>query len=971
MDHIVVRGAREHNLKNINVDIPRNRFVVITGLSGSGKSTLAFDTIYAEGQRRYVESLSAYARQFLGQMDKPDVDSIEGLSPAISIEQRSLSHNPRSTVGTVTEIYDYLRVLYARIGTPHCPVCGRELISQGVDQMVDQILSLEKGTRIMIMSPVIRGDKGEFKKELLQWRKKGYTRAKIDGKTVELQDDIKLDKNKKHRISIIIDRIAVDESMHSRIADSVETALSLADGIVEVDMVDKDRGSSPLEAQTIVKGDKNTIHDSAKNEADHRHKLLTGFTMSRKFACTECGTNLPELAPRIFSFNSPYGACDSCDGIGYHVDFTPELVVPDRTLSIKQGAISPWRRRNGFFFNEMLDSLEREFGIDLDVPFNELPEWQKGVILYGTRDMEGQPYARYAKRYDYSFEGVIPHLKRKYQEEDDPFIVSELEKYLHYKTCSVCNGARLKKESLSVTINGKNIYEFTCMTIEQSYRFIKNLSLSEKHKIIAERLLKEIDNRIGFMFDVGLDYISLDRMASTLSGGEYQRIRLATQIGSGLVGVLYILDEPTIGLHQKDNQKLINTLLRLRNLGNTVIVVEHDPETIMSSDHVIDMGPGAGHKGGEVVAEGTPAQIMDNSASLTGRYLSGRLSIPVPQKRRPAGYSFLKIYGADTNNLKHIDVSFPAGVFTCVTGVSGSGKSSLVVDTLYNVLYQKLYGPTGITVRYKKIEGVQLVDKVIQIDQSPIGRTPRSNAVTYTGVFEPIRDLFTQTPEARARGYAKGRFSFNVRGGRCETCDGQGFLQIEMHFLPDIYVQCDGCKGKRYNRETLEVYYKGRNIADVLDMSVEEALGFFSNIPAIKDKLQTLYDVGLDYLKLGQSATTLSGGEAQRVKLAKELSRRSTGRTVYILDEPTTGLHFDDVKKLLNVLNRLVNEGNTVIVIEHNLDVIKSADHIIDLGPDGGEKGGYVVATGTPEEIAGTAASYTGEYLKKVLNHRD
>ncbi|MCL4557059.1 MAG: excinuclease ABC subunit UvrA [Deltaproteobacteria bacterium] len=965
MNYITVRGAREHNLKGIDVDIPRNKLVVITGLSGSGKSTLAFDTIYAEGQRRYVESLSAYARQFLGQMDKPDVDSIEGLSPAISIEQRTLSHNPRSTVGTVTEIYDYLRVLYARIGTPHCPVCGRELASQGVDQMVDRILSLDRGTRLMIMAPVVRGDKGEFKKELLQWRKNGYTRAKVDDTIVELQDDIRLDKNKKHRISVIIDRITVGEGMHSRVADSVETALAIADGIVEVGLVDGE--TVPLEVRAAAGADRGASARGTEGGAERGHMPRAGFTMSQRFACPDCGTSLPELAPRIFSFNSPYGACENCDGIGHLVDFTPELIVPDGTLSVRKGAVAPWRRRSSFYLQDMLDSLENEFGIDLDVPFGQLPEWQRYVILYGTKDIEKQPFASHVKRHHYPFPGVIPYLQRKYREEDDPFIVSEIQKYLHYRVCTVCSGARLKKESLSVTINGKNIHEFTRMTIEQAYGFIKGIPLTGKQRLIAERLLKEIESRIEFMFNVGLDYISLDRMAGTLSGGEYQRIRLATQVGSGLVGVLYILDEPTIGLHQRDNRKLINTLFRLRDIGNTVIVVEHDPDTILSSDYVIDMGPGAGHKGGEVVAEGTPAQIMENGASLTGRYLSGGLSIPVPHRRRQTDRGLIRLYGASTNNLRNIDVSFPVGVFTCVTGVSGSGKSSLVVDTLYNVLYQKLNGPTGMTVHYRKIEGVELVDKVIQIDQSPIGRTPRSNAVTYTGVFDQIREVFSQTQEARARGYTKGRFSFNLKGGRCDVCEGQGMSQIEMHFLPDIYVQCDGCKGRRYNRETLEVYYKGKNISDVLGMSVEEALEFFKNIPAIKDKLGTLYDVGLDYLKLGQSATTLSGGEAQRIKLSKELGRRSTGKTVYILDEPTTGLHFDDIKKLLNVLSRLVEEGNTVVVIEHNLDVIKSADFVIDLGPEGGEKGGGVVATGTPEEIAGIQSSYTGEYLKAVL----
>ncbi|MCL4479490.1 MAG: excinuclease ABC subunit UvrA [Deltaproteobacteria bacterium] len=936
MDRIIVRGAREHNLQNIDVEIPRDRFVVITGVSGSGKSTLAFDTIYAEGQRRYVESLSSYARQFLGQMNKSDVDSIEGLSPAISIEQRSLSHNPRSTVGTITEIYDYLRVLYARIGIPHCPQCGKELVSQSVDQMVDQILSLEKGTRILIMSPVVRGDKGEFKKELIQWRKAGYTKAKIDEKIVEIQDEVHLDKNKKHKISIVVDRIAIDEQMRSRIADSIEVGTSLANGIIEIELIDKN--------QILI--------------------------MSQRFACVDCGINLSELAPRIFSFNSPYGACPHCDGIGYLVDFTPDLIVPDKTLSINQGVIVPWRRRTGFYFREMLHTLHDQLDIDLDIPFQDLPEVVRHIILYGTNAIEEPPQSKKYKKYTYTFEGVIPYLKRKYNEEDDPFILSELEKYLQYKTCPVCNGARLKKESLAVTVGGKNIYEFTQMSVEQASGFINKLALNQKQAIISERLIKEINSRIQFMYDVGLDYISLDRMASTLSGGEYQRIKLATQVGSGLVGVLYILDEPTIGLHQRDNRKLINTLLKMRDLGNTVIVVEHDPDTIVSADYVIDMGPGAGHKGGRIVAKGTPEEIMDNDASLTGKYLSGKCSIVIPQKRRPINRGYIKIYDAHINNLKHIDIAFPIGVFTCVTGVSGSGKSSLVVDTLYNVLYQKLYNPTGVTVKYRKIEGVELVDKVIQIDQSPIGRTPRSNAVTYTGVFDHIRDIFAQTVEARARGYEKGRFSFNLKGGRCEVCEGQGVIKIEMHFLPDLYIQCDACKGKRYNRETLEVYYKGKSIAGILDMSIEEAIEFFANIATIKEKLQTLYEVGLDYLKLGQPATTLSGGEAQRIKLAKELSKRSTGKTIYILDEPTTGLHFEDVKKLLNVLNRLVDEGNTVIVIEHNLDVIKSADYIVDLGPEGGEKGGYIVAKGTPEQIIQIDTSYTGEYLKPILVHK-
>ncbi len=968
MNYITVRGAREHNLKDIDIDIPRNRLVVITGLSGSGKSTLAFDTIYAEGQRRYVESLSAYARQFLGQMDKPDVDSIEGLSPAISIEQRTLSHNPRSTVGTVTEIYDYLRVLYARIGTPHCPTCGRELALQGVDQMVDRILSLARGTRLMIMAPVVRGEKGEFKKELIQWRKGGYTRAKIDDRVVELLDDIHLDKNRKHRISIIIDRIAIGQGMHARVADSVETALAVADGLVEVEIVEGDSVPTRPGGDTVG-GSGAPARDSGE-KTDRGPLSGAGFTMSQRFACPDCGTSLPELAPRIFSFNSPYGACENCDGIGHLVDFTPELIVPDNTLSIRQGAVAPWRKRTSFYFQEMLDSLEREFGIDLEAPFSDLPEWQRYVILYGTADLEKHPFAKnrtYKAYKSYTFVGVIPYLKRKFNEEDDPFLVAELQKYLHYEVCPACNGARLKKESLSVTISGKNIHEFTRMTIEQAYSFIRAIPLADRQRLIAERLLREIESRIEFMFNVGLDYISLDRMAGTLSGGEYQRIRLATQVGSGLVGVLYILDEPTIGLHQRDNRKLINTLIRLRDIGNTVIVVEHDPDTILSSDYVIDMGPGAGHKGGEVIAQGTPAQIMENDASLTGRYLSGKRSIPVPDRRRTTDRGSIRMYGASTNNLKHIDVSFPTGVFSCVTGVSGSGKSSLVVDTLYHVLYQKLYGPTGVTVHYRKIEGVELVDKIVQIDQSPIGRTPRSNAVTYTGVFDPIREVFAQTQEARARGYTKGRFSFNLKGGRCDVCEGQGMSQIEMHFLPDLYVQCDSCKGTRYNRETLEVHYKGKSIADVLGMSMEEALSFFQNIPVIKDKLKTLYDVGLDYLKLGQSATTLSGGEAQRIKLSKELGRRSTGKTVYILDEPTTGLHFDDIRKLLGVLNRLVDEGNTVVVIEHNLDVIKSADYVIDLGPEGGEKGGTVVATGTPEEIVKVRSSYTGEYLKTVL----
>ncbi|MFZ3092137.1 MAG: excinuclease ABC subunit UvrA [Nitrospirota bacterium] len=932
---LIIRGAREHNLKNINVEIPRDRLVIITGLSGSGKSSLAFDTIYAEGQRRYVESLSAYARQFLEQMDKPDVDSIEGLSPAISIEQKTTSKNPRSTVGTVTEIYDYLRVLFARAGRPYCYKCGKEITAQTVQQMVDSMMALAEGTKLQMLAPIIRGRKGEYKKELAQIRKDGFVRVRIDGKIYDLSEaeNVKLDKNKKHTIEVIVDRIIIKAGIETRLADSIETALKMADGIV---------------IASTDKGD--TLY-------------------SEKLACIDCGVSYPEVAPRTFSFNSPYGACTECSGIGSLIEVDEDLVAPNKNLSLREGAIKPWERRSSVYYYQMLESLAKHYGFDLRAPFKDLSSQHQKVILYGSGDEEIKfSYDNDGKREYYykSFEGVVENLKRRYKETDSNYIREEIAEYMGMHPCPSCKGARLKPETLAIKINEKSIIDATRLSIKEALGFFSNLKLTEKESIIAHRILKEIRERLGFMVNVGLDYLTLDRAAATLSGGEGQRIRLATQIGSSLVGVLYILDEPSIGLHQRDNVRLLNTLKRLRDLGNTVLVIEHDEETIRSADHVIDMGPGAGIEGGEIIAEGTPEEIMENENSLTGKYLSGKFVIPTPaQRRAPKGY--ITIVNARENNLKNIDVKIPLGIFTCITGVSGSGKSTLILEILYKNLAQRLYNSRERAGLCKEIKGLSAIDKVINIDQSPIGRTPRSNPATYSGLFTFIRDLFSQLPESRMRGYKPGRYSFNVKGGRCEACQGDGLIKIEMHFLPDVYVTCEVCKGKRYNRETLDIRYKGKNISDILYMPVSQAMEFFENIPHVKTKLETLNDVGLGYIKLGQSATTLSGGEAQRVKLSKELSKRATGRTLYILDEPTTGLHFADIQRLLDVLKRLVEMGNTVVVIEHNMDVIKTADHIIDLGPEGGDAGGELIAEGTPEEIIRLEHSYTGQYLRKVL----
>jgi len=933
-DKIIVKGAKEHNLKNIDVVIPRDKLVVLTGLSGSGKSSLAFDTIYAEGQRRYVESLSAYARQFLGQMDKPDVESIEGLSPAISIDQKTTSKNPRSTVGTVTEIYDYLRLLFARTGIPHCPECGREITQQTVDQIVDQVMSLKEGTRIQIMAPVVRGRKGEYVKLLEDIKKMGFVRVRVDGELRELEESISLEKNKKHTIEIIVDRLIVKPGIEQRLADSIETALTHADGIV-------------------------IIH------------ILGGEEMvfSQNFACIECGISLEELTPRMFSFNSPYGACPKCSGLGINMEIDPDLVIPDKRKAILDGAIAPWGNGNGYYM-QVLQQVAGHYGFRLDVPVNELkPEFIE-IILYGSKD---KIKLKYESRdggvyiHETRFEGVIKNLERRYKETNSSYIREEIEGYMSTKPCPVCKGDRLRKESLAVTVGGRSISHVTKMSIREALEFFENLKLTPKQQIIAKQILKEIKNRLKFLVDVGLDYLTLARSAGSLSGGESQRIRLATQIGSQLMGVLYILDEPSIGLHQRDNAKLLKTLKELRDLGNTLIVVEHDEDTIYSADHIIDIGPGAGAHGGRVVATGTVEDIMKCEESITGQYLKGVKKIEIPPKRRQPSGTWIEVKGAREHNLKNIDVRFPLGVFICVTGVSGSGKSTLVNEILHKGLAQSLHGAKSKPGEHDAILGVQYLEKAIGIDQSPIGRTPRSNPATYTGVFDGIREVFSMTPEARMRGYKPGRFSFNVKGGRCEACKGDGIIKIEMHFLPDVYVPCEVCKGKRYNRETLEVKYKGRNIADVLDMTVEEALEFFQNIPKIQRKLQTLMDVGLGYMKLGQSSTTLSGGEAQRIKLASELSRKSNGKTLYILDEPTTGLHFADIHKLLIVLNRLVDAGDTVLVIEHNLDVIKTADYIIDLGPEGGDRGGQVVTVGTPEEVAGVESSYTGQFLKKIL----
>ena len=942
--NIVIKGAKENNLKDISVEIPRDKLVVVTGLSGSGKSSLAFETIYAEGQRRYVESLSAYARQFLGQMDKPDVESIDGLSPAISIDQKTTSKNPRSTVGTVTEIYDYIRLLFANIGIPHCPKCGKEISPQSIDQIIDAILELPTGTKIQIMSPVVRGRKGEYVKTFDDARKKGFVRVRVDGEMYELSGEpIKLDKQKKHNIDIVVDRIVVKEGISKRLTDSVETALKMADGIVTVDVI-------------------------GENE----------LTFSQNYACDDCGISIEELTPRMFSFNTPYGACPTCMGLGSITMASPDLIIPDRSLSINQGAItaSGWTGTEKNSISRMYyEGMEERYGFSLDTPIKDLPEEILDIILYGTKGEKLKlTYQRkYASGTQYAkFEGIIPNLERRREETNSEWAKAEIESYMVNMPCPDCHGARLKPETLAVTVDGLNINQVTNMSVVNALNFFKQLGnkLTNKESIIAKNILKEIEGRLGFLVDVGLDYLTLSRSAGTLSGGEAQRIRLATQIGSSLMGVIYILDEPSIGLHQRDNDKLIETLKRLRDLGNTLLVVEHDEDTMLAADHIIDIGPGAGVHGGEVVATGTAEDIMKCERSVTGQYLSRKLEIPVPKERRKGTGENLVIKGAAENNLKNINVKIPLGTFTCVTGVSGSGKSSLINEILYKALANELNNAKRVPGKYKKIEGLENLDKIIDIDQSPIGRTPRSNPATYTGLFGDIRNIFAMTAEAKARGYGAGRFSFNVKGGRCESCMGDGIIKIEMHFLPDVYVPCEVCGGKRYNRETLEVKYKGKSIYDVLEMTVEEGCEFFANIPKIARKLQTLCDVGLGYIKIGQPSTTLSGGEAQRVKLATELSKRSTGKTIYVLDEPTTGLHAADVHKLTEVLQKLVDAGNTVVVIEHNLDMIKTADYIIDLGPEGGDRGGEIVACGTPEQVAKSDKSYTGKYLKKYLNKK-
>ena len=936
--YIRIRGANENNLKNIDVDIPRNELVVLTGLSGSGKSSLAFDTIYAEGQRRYMESLSSYARQFLGQMEKPNVESIEGLSPAISIDQKSTNHNPRSTVGTVTEIYDYFRLLYARIGIPHCPKCGKEIKKQSVDEMTDQIMGLEQGTKIQLLAPVVRGRKGTHVKLFERAKRSGYVRVRVDGNLYELSEEITLDKNIKHNIEIIVDRLIVKPGIEKRLSDSIENVLNLAEGLLVVDVI----GQEPL-------------------------------NFSQSFSCPDCGISIDEIEPRSFSFNNPFGACPSCFGLGYKMEFSEELMIPDPSKSINEGAIAVlgWQScaDKGSFTNAILQALCEEYKFDLDTPFEDYPKKVHDVLIYGTNGKAVKVYYKGQRGegvYDVAFEGLIRSVERRYRETHSEASKAEYETFMNITPCSECKGQRLKQSALAVTVGDRNIAEVTALSIEKLQKFLENLELTQTQHLIGDQILKEIKARTRFLMDVGLDYLTLARATGTLSGGEAQRIRLATQIGSGLVGVAYILDEPSIGLHQRDNDKLLMTLKRLRDLGNSLIVVEHDEDTMLAADCIVDIGPGAGEHGGKVVAVGTAQELMQCPESITGEYLSGRKKIPVPEvRKKPTGY--LKVVGARENNLKNITVEFPLGVMTCVTGVSGSGKSSLVNEILYKKLAKELNRARTIPGKHKRIEGLEQVDKVIDIDQSPIGRTPRSNPATYTGVFDLIRDLFAATLDAKAKGYKKGRFSFNVKGGRCEACSGDGILKIEMHFLPDVYVPCEVCGGKRYNRETLDVKYKGKSIYDVLNMTVEEAVKFFENVPSIRRKMETLNDVGLSYIRLGQPSTELSGGEAQRIKLAAELSKRSTGKTVYILDEPTTGLHFADVHKLTEILRRLADDGNTVIVIEHNLDVIKTADHIIDIGPEGGDKGGTVVATGTPEEVAKNKNSYTGKYIDEIL----
>ncbi|MGV1055599.1 excinuclease ABC subunit UvrA [Clostridium perfringens] len=937
-DKIIVKGAKVHNLKNVSLEIPRDKLIVFTGLSGSGKSSLAFDTIYAEGQRRYVESLSSYARQFLGQMDKPDVESIEGLSPAISIDQKTTSRNPRSTVGTVTEIYDYLRLLYARVGVPHCPKCGKEITQQSVDQIVDQIMELKERSKIMILAPIIRGRKGTHEKVLENIKKQGFVRARIDGEIYDLtEDEIKLEKNIKHNIEAVVDRIIVKDGIEGRLTDSIETSLKMAEGLVLVNII----------------GEEDRLY-------------------SEHFACADCGISIDELAPRMFSFNSPFGKCERCDGLGTLMEIDEDLVVPNKDLSIRGGAISTWgdsRMKEESWTYCVLKALMEKYNFDLDTPYKDLPKKVQEVLMYGEPEKLKVTYTKenVTAVYNHSFEGEINNLRRRYMETNSDTMKAEIEKYMSDNPCPKCKGARLKPEALAVTVGGKNIFEFTSMAIREELDFINSINFSEKDKIISSQIIKEIQSRLSFLINVGLDYLDLARKAGTLSGGEAQRIRLATQIGSQLMGVLYILDEPSIGLHQRDNDRLISTLKQLRDVGNTLIVVEHDEDTMREADYIVDIGPGAGEHGGEIVASGTLDEIMSNENSLTGKYLTGAKKVELPEERRKGNGNFITVKGAKENNLKNVTAKFPLGTLTMVTGVSGSGKSTLVNEILYKGLNKIVNKAKDLPGKFKEITGYENIDKIIDIDQSPIGRTPRSNPATYTGTFDIIRELFSQTQEAKMRGYKPGRFSFNVKGGRCEACSGDGIIKIEMQFLSDVYVPCEVCKGKRYNRETLEVKYKGKNIADVLNMTVEEALEFFENIPRIKNKLQTLMDVGLGYIRLGQPSTQLSGGEAQRIKLAYELSKRSTGKTLYILDEPTTGLHIHDVNRLVKILQRLVDGGNTVIVIEHNLDMIKCADYIVDLGPEGGDKGGTIIATGTPEKIAGAKESYTGKYLKKYL----
>ncbi len=946
MGEIRIKGARQHNLKNINLCLPRNQLIVVTGVSGSGKSSLALDTIYAEGQRRYVESLSAYARQFLQLMDKPEVDSIEGLSPAIAIEQKAISKNPRSTVATVTEIYDYLRLLFARVGEVFCYKCNRPIHSQTVQQMCDQILELKEGTNVHILAPIVRGRKGEFEKDFIRLKRQGYTRVQVDGKTYSLDDKIRLDKKRKHSIAVFVDRLVIKSGMRNRLTDSLETAMQLTGGLVAVDILEK-------------------------TQANKEHGIDKTIIFSENFACPHCGVSYAEISPRLFSFNSPFGACPRCSGLGTQQYFDPNLIVTNAKLSIREGAILPWAHRHTVQFYSMLEAVAQHYGFSLYAPFSKLDKSAKDILFYGVDDkvipfreeLNGRLVAKLI-----NFTGVIPYLEKKLEESRKDPSFSEIERFMGETDCPTCKGKRLKREALFIRINGKNIDEVTSMSIAAALKFFGSLRLDKKSRIISQQIIKEIKDRLTFLKNVGLEYLTLNRKSATLSGGEGQRIRLATQIGSRLVGVLYILDEPSIGLHQRDNIKLITTLKSLRDLGNTVIVVEHDEETIRSADHLVDLGPGAGRNGGEVVAIGSPTAVTGHKRSLTGAYLRGDQCIPVPKARRRVTDSRVTIKEARGNNLKKINVSFPIGLFTCVTGVSGSGKSTLVIDTLYRHLMQRIYNSKKRAAPVLEIDGLKFIDKVVDIDQSPIGRTPRSNPATYTGFFTDIRDLFAMLPEAKARGYRPGRFSFNVKGGRCEACSGDGILKIEMHFLPDVYVKCDACQGKRYNRETLEVTYRGKNIHQVLEMTVNQASEFFKNIPRIRQKLKTLQDVGLGYISLGQPATTLSGGEAQRIKLSKELSKRATGRTLYILDEPTTGLHFEDIRKLLNVIHRLTNNGNTVVVIEHNLDVIKSCDYVIDLGPDGGDKGGYLVAAGSPEEIVSSPRSYTGAFLSRVLH---